>query len=249
MNKDTYKYIGYYLLGYIVLLVLYGIAQNFTICTNMEGFECNFSESKILAFLTVVAYILTPMVAIVGFLNWKTQYKYQSQKERFNKLFETVLRLNNEIKILRNKDITIRTINPNESSLEFSEFQEEKYNEFLKEISILENTYYESIAHLTILEFSLDIKMNGLRKIIESHKITYEEFKNAFYAYLYNLDKQHYLLRNALHAKFSNNAESKEIQKLLIEDRDKGTHDSITQRVIRLNYRIQKYISKIENYY
>lgn len=250
--KETYKYIGWYLLVYVILILIYGLVQLFTICTDMQGYECNFSETKILAFLTVVAYILTPIVAILGFQSWRKQYKYQNQKDRFNKLFESCLRLNSEIKLLRVRDISVRKINPNESSLDYEQnYLDKKYEEYLDRIESLEKIYEECLNHISILEFTLDTKMNGLKKIINTHQAMYEKCRNSYYNYLSLINKNSLNhLRDAQHSVFSYRKEMIELHK--IEDkieREKRYEESTTQKLIRMTDRINKYINKIEKFY
>ena len=77
MKTSAWTYIFYYSLVYIVLAIIYGIAQKQYICIEMEGFECNFNETKFIGFLTIIAYILTPIVAIFGFISWRDQKRYE----------------------------------------------------------------------------------------------------------------------------------------------------------------------------
>lgn len=86
--KEALGYIGWYLLTYIILLVIYGISQSLTICVDMQDHVCNFNETKILAFLTVVAYILTPIVAIFGFVSWKNQHNTKIISEEAQKVWK-----------------------------------------------------------------------------------------------------------------------------------------------------------------
>ncbi|QOW44425.1 MULTISPECIES: hypothetical protein [Acinetobacter] len=81
MKTDVIKYILIYLLIYVVMVIGYGVLQNYYVCTDMNGFTCNFNEQKLLNFLTVVSYILTPLVAIIGFLSWKNQHNKHIQNE------------------------------------------------------------------------------------------------------------------------------------------------------------------------
>ncbi|MEI1745772.1 hypothetical protein V8P95_15125 [Acinetobacter baumannii] len=253
--NGTYKYILLYTLSYIVLLVCYGILQNIAICTDMEGFECNFSESKIIAFLTVTAYILTPIVAIFGFQNWKEQYKYQKQKDRFAKLFDSTLRLNSEIKILRSRDITVRTINMNEPSIDYqSEVLDKKYEEYLDQIAKLERIYEDCLIHLSILEFSLDRRMNGFRKIINTNQKIYEECRENFYRYLQTFENrsQTHPLRDTYKSNVSSREEMRKILQLNFlnnPNADAIYNKTVTHRVIEISERIKKYISKVEKYY
>lgn len=253
--NGTYKYILLYILSYIVLLICYGILQNIAICTDMEGFECNFSETKIISFLTVTAYILTPIVAIFGFQNWKEQYKYQKQKDRFAKLFDTTLRLNSEIKILRSKDITVRTINMNESPIDYqSEVLDKKYEEYLDQIAQLERIYEDCLIHLSILEFSLDRRMNGLRKVINTNQNIYEECREYFYRYLKTFEN--ISQTNSLRIFYKSNISSREEMKKILQlkvlnspDADELYNNSVTNKVIKVSERIKKYINKVEKFY
>lgn len=250
--KETYKYIGWYLFVYVVLILIYGLVQLFTICTDMQGYECNFSETKILAFLTVVAYILTPIVAILGFQSWRKQYKYQNQKDRFNKLFESCLRLNSEIKILRVRDISVRKINPNETLLDYEQnYLDKNYEDYLDRIAGLERIYEECLNHISILEFTLDTKMNGLKKIIHSHQNIYEKCRYNYKLYLDIVNTNQYnCLRDTYHTVFSYRKEMIDLQK--IEDkieRENKYEISITQKLIRMTDRINKYIRNIEKFY
>jgi len=253
--NGTYKYILLYIFSYIILLIFYGILQNIVICTDMKGFECNYSETKIIAFLTVSAYILTPIVAIFGFQNWKEQYKYQKQKDRFAKLFEATLKLNSEIIILRSRDITVRTINNNEPSIDYeSEVLDKKYEEYLDQIAKLERIYEDCLIHLSILEFSLDRRMNGLRKVINSNQKIYDECRENFYRYLKTFENrsQTHLLRDIYKSKISSRQEMKNILQLQLSnnpDADEIYNNSVTHKVIKVSERIKKYINKVEKFY
>ncbi|QXR20883.1 hypothetical protein EGK58_013715 [Acinetobacter variabilis] len=81
MKKEIIKYVIGYISIYVFLSVIYGIAQKYFICADIEGFNCNFNEEKFLNFLTVLSYILTPLVAIIGFISWKEQHNKQIQNE------------------------------------------------------------------------------------------------------------------------------------------------------------------------
>lgn len=97
MKRSAWTYIGYYLLVYVVLAFIYGLAQKHFVCIKIDGYECNFNETKFIGFLTIIAYIITPIVAIFGFFSWKDQHnqnidsKYYDQAlERFKKISTTV---------------------------------------------------------------------------------------------------------------------------------------------------------------
>lgn len=81
MKKEIIKYIIIYLLVYLILSLIYGGIQRVLICTDMYGFDCTFNEVKFLAFLTVLSYVLTPIVAIIGFISWREQHNKKIQNE------------------------------------------------------------------------------------------------------------------------------------------------------------------------
>ncbi|MGB9191702.1 hypothetical protein [Acinetobacter sp.] len=85
MKKEIIKFVLIYVFVYVVLSLIYGITQKYLICIDMKGFECTFSEVKFLAFLTVLSYILTPIVAIIGFISWREQHNKQIQNEVIQK--------------------------------------------------------------------------------------------------------------------------------------------------------------------
>lgn len=86
MSNKTKEYMIIYFSIYIVLAIIYGIAQRLLVCTDMYGFQCNFNENKLIAFLTVVAYILTPAVAIYGFSAWREQHNALVEKEKIDNI-------------------------------------------------------------------------------------------------------------------------------------------------------------------
>lgn len=86
MSNKTKEYMRIYFSIYIVLAIIYGIAQRLLVCTDMDGFQCNFNEDKLIAFLTIVAYILTPAVAIYGVSTWRDQHNALVDKEKFDSI-------------------------------------------------------------------------------------------------------------------------------------------------------------------
>lgn len=251
--KESTKLILKYLLVYIILGLIYGSYQNSTVCINMQGFECNFNENKLIAFFTIVAYILTPIVAIYGFQSWKIQYKYQNQKDRLSKLFECSLKLNSELKILRTRDIAIRSKNLDETKQDYvSNYLDVNYENYLDKIDHLERIYEECLSHISILEFSLNKKMNGLKKIIHNHQSIYEDCRQSYLNLLKSYDSNNGLSRDLYLKKVSYRKEMKEISLLKIINPKKAEIEyekTSTQKIIRMTDRINKYINKIEKFY
>lgn len=115
MNKETLKNSFVYLFIYVVLIGVYGFFQKLNVCTDMEGFECNFSEIKIIGFLTLSAYILTPLVALYIFISWKIEANYQLKINTVTKVndllrkISTILTRNHSLynRIIQDKEIGI----------------------------------------------------------------------------------------------------------------------------------------------
>lgn len=85
--KDIKKYVSYYLLVYLVVLAICGFFQYFTVCQG-KSLECLFSTAKINTIITTTAYVLTPIVAIIGFLSWKVEKQYDLEKHQAEKLIK-----------------------------------------------------------------------------------------------------------------------------------------------------------------
>lgn len=88
MNKEINKFICKYLSVYGIALVIYWLIELIIACTE-SGVSCHFDESKLMAFLSVTAYIITPIVASIGFFSWKDQENY---KQAINLLNENLNR-------------------------------------------------------------------------------------------------------------------------------------------------------------
>ncbi|MDY6459703.1 MULTISPECIES: hypothetical protein [Acinetobacter] len=71
--KEIEKYIGYYLLVYLVVLAFCGFFQYMYECQG-QSLSCAFSKDGFNTIITTTAYVLTPIVAIIGFLSWKKQH-------------------------------------------------------------------------------------------------------------------------------------------------------------------------------
>ncbi|WP_228144314.1 hypothetical protein [Acinetobacter baumannii] len=78
--KQIEKYVGYYFLAYLFVLILCGFFQYFTVCQG-KSLECNFSIGGINKILTTTATVLTPIIAIIGYLSWRNQETYKKSQE------------------------------------------------------------------------------------------------------------------------------------------------------------------------
>ncbi len=78
--KEIEKYIGYYLLVYLVVLAFCGFFQYMYECQG-QSLSCAFSKDGFNTIITTTAYVLTPIVAIIGFTSWKKQEQYDLEKQ------------------------------------------------------------------------------------------------------------------------------------------------------------------------
>lgn len=90
MNKEIEKYVGLYLLVYILVLVVSGFFQYMAVCQG-QSLACTFDMEGMNTIITTTAYVLTPIVAIIGFLSWKEQYNIQLEKDNLKELKEKII--------------------------------------------------------------------------------------------------------------------------------------------------------------
>lgn len=76
MSKEIEKYVGLYLLVYVAVLAVCGFFQYMAVCQG-KSLACAFDMEGINTIITTTAYVLTPIVAIIGFLSWKEQVTYK----------------------------------------------------------------------------------------------------------------------------------------------------------------------------
>lgn len=87
--KEIEKYVGYYLLVYICVLVVCGFFQYMVVCQG-KSLECNFSMNGINTIITTTAYVITPIVAIIGFLSWRNQETYKKSQELIEMILDKI---------------------------------------------------------------------------------------------------------------------------------------------------------------
>lgn len=93
MSKNFYVCSIIYFLIYIGLGCLYALQQWVWVCADMHGFKCSFNEDKLTSFLTLISYIITPLVALYIFSSWK----FQANNELKQKI---VLKINDHLRIM-----------------------------------------------------------------------------------------------------------------------------------------------------
>lgn len=94
--KEVEKYVGYYLGVYIAVLAICGFFQYFYYCQG-QSLTCAVSMHRLNTITTTTAYVLTPIVAIIGFLNWKIEKQYDLEKNQAEKLINLLNEVNSKI--------------------------------------------------------------------------------------------------------------------------------------------------------
>jgi|GEM_PF-2774046 len=87
--KDINKYVGLYLLAYVVVLAFCFIFQSFVVCNNFS-LICAFKNTEVNVIVSTTSYVLTPLVAIIGFLSWKNQYNRVTVSQLSNDIYKAL---------------------------------------------------------------------------------------------------------------------------------------------------------------
>lgn len=87
--KEIKKYVGLYLLVYICVLAICGIFQFVSAC-NGASLECVLNTTQINTIVSTTAYVLTPLVAIIGFLSWKNQYNKVTVSQLSKEIYKSL---------------------------------------------------------------------------------------------------------------------------------------------------------------
>jgi hypothetical protein len=75
--KKSKKQIGIYLLVYLVILVICGVFQFFVNCQAQYSI-CLFETDNLNTIVTTTSYVLTPLIAIIGFQSWREAENYKN---------------------------------------------------------------------------------------------------------------------------------------------------------------------------
>lgn len=151
--KDIEKYVGYYLLVYLVVLAICGFFQYMTICQG-KSLDCAFSMNGINTIITTTAYVITPIVAIIGFFSWKIQKQYDLQKEYAEKILNIINSISTQLNNSYSSFDTLKTLDDKVISLK--EFESLNLLNFTNEINSV-------LTHVKILQ---QIKNNSEIELI-----------------------------------------------------------------------------------
>ncbi|MDY6457737.1 hypothetical protein SKM54_00030 [Acinetobacter faecalis] len=168
--KEIEKYIGYYLLVYLVVLAFCGFFQYMYECQG-QSLSCAFSKDGFNTIITTTAYVLTPIVAIIGFLNWKQQHNKLILADEAKKL---LLAINNDIKLFTDISGTLR--NKNKKVL-IQDIYDEALSKRIRDLS--DNITNVSSKALILYELSHDDNLNCFR-------YDYSKFMHDFHCRIVN---------------------------------------------------------------
>lgn len=166
--KETEKYVGYYLLVYVVVLFICGFFQYMAICQG-KTLECAFSMTGINTIITTTAYVLTPIIAIIGFLSWKSQYNLKIHSDSAKEILALFEKASYELLILDNfynisqfklKKIIESSDNPNdqvEQAKKVYQELESSMNESLLKVESQLNWILFRVTTLSIIIKSHDL--------------------------------------------------------------------------------------------
>jgi hypothetical protein len=155
--KDIEKYIGYYLLVYLIVLSVIGFFQYMAICQG-KSLVCAFSMNGINTIITTTSYVLTPIVAIIGFINWKVQYNIQLEKDDLKSIKIEVIKFKELLQYFdihfRDLYIDITNNNINDLNEMLYEYQGDKYELAQKRRNLSDITmkYYSTLENSVTFE-------------------------------------------------------------------------------------------------
>lgn len=166
MKNKSFEYLFFYFLIYVLLVALYGLVEYVTVCKDMQGYECNLNQNKLISFLTVVAYVLTPAVAIIGFQTWKEQHN----KSIFSSNAREILVILNQLNSLIDEMST--NFNNTPQSIGYIDYTSyHKMHKDYKDISTELEKKYRELYELTLDE--------NIKKYIDTYHSTYEFWRKV----------------------------------------------------------------------
>lgn len=132
MNKEIEKYVGLYLLVYVVVLAFCGFFQYMAVCQG-QSLACAFDMEGMNTIITTTAYVLTPIIAIIGFINWKVQYNIQLEKDDLKNIKNSIISLK---EIIQYFDVHFRDLYESLENNKIKDFNQIliKYKENKKEL-------------------------------------------------------------------------------------------------------------------
>lgn len=185
MNRDIEKYTGYYLSVYLVVLFFCGFFQYFAVCSG-QSLECAFDMEGMNTIITTTAYVLTPIVAIIALLIWKTQHNrltLAKEAKLFIKAIEKDVKrlafLKSELKAL---DVNLNLHNQNQILEVIASFKKVQNNQ--NDITTISSLFHtlsnDKGIKIAAEKYQKQIAVIGLNIIqVDAKKITTSAFVNS----------------------------------------------------------------------
>ena len=86
--KKSKKQIGIYLLVYLIILVICGVFQFFVNC-HAQYSTCLFKTDNLNTIITTTSYVLTPLIAIIGFQSWREAENYKNTHKAIEAMLDS----------------------------------------------------------------------------------------------------------------------------------------------------------------
>lgn len=112
----------------MIVLAFCGLFQYISICQG-QSLLCAVSSDGLVKILTVTAYVLTPIVAIIGFLSWKNQHNKLVLAGEAKKL---LIAINDDIRVFTDICSFFRR---QDQSLNFQDVYDENISQYIKNLS------------------------------------------------------------------------------------------------------------------
>lgn len=182
--KEIEKYVGYYLLVYLIVLATFGFFQYFYHCQG-ESLQCSFNLNRLNAIITTTAYVLTPIVAIIGFANWKEQNKHNKIQEIVISFYKRISNLRKNIVRLKLDKTLVHLENYHHlEPLNFKNKIEDLRLEYNLRLNRLRNEYDEVNNELSLLEFYANQKIKDeFEPILDRYFRLIERLDSAYIEY------------------------------------------------------------------
>lgn len=186
MKKEIEKYVCLYLLVYVAILAICGFFQYMAICQG-KSLACAFDMEGMNKIITTIASVITPIVAIVGFINWRDQELYKKSIDIIQQTHEKSYELLKQWIDLRNEKYCDFIMDYSADIIK-SEIQDEsKYLELDHKITEIFNTYDEIILLTNTLYFNKSFDNIELDNVLIEISDYLEQYKKSFLNYRMNI--------------------------------------------------------------
>lgn len=198
--KEIEKYVGLYLLVYFAVLIICGFFQYISVCQG-KSLQCAFSMTGINTIITTTAYVITPVVAIIGFLSWKSQHNIKVYTDYANEVlklyeqtFDLIININKLHKYTEGKILSLdnQVITAEVKNKRVEELIEDMRISFYKELreieAMMDKLIQKSVflgylvpdsipvtERSTRLKKELEIIKNCLNEVSQNQQISYTE--------------------------------------------------------------------------